>query len=424
MNQAEIEMMAGQLRSAGHQILASANGADIVVVNSCAVTAAAASDSRQKIHQAHNSGVSTIILTGCWATLYPDQARNLEGVSEVVGNLEKMEIPLRFIIVDDVMMEMEPIVRQPLPGAHKRTRAFIKVQDGCDNACTYCVTRLARGHGKSVEMQSILASVNQALAGGTKEVVLSGVNLGSWGQDLPGSLQLADLIQYLLDRSAIERIRLSSIEPWNLDDSFLELWNNPRLCPHFHLPLQSGSTAVLRRMARNTTPEKYKHLIQKARKLIPNLAITTDVIVGFPGETDAEFEESLNFIRESAFSGGHVFKYSVREGTAAAKLPGRISGNVARERARLVREILEQSEREFMRFQIGCERHVLWETARQIADGTWRLSGLSENYARIQASAKEKIWNEISTVTVESFSKGILEGRILTDGISDRSSDE
>jgi len=413
LNQAEIESMAGQLRQEGHQILGSLKDADVVVINSCAVTAAAASDSRQKVRQAHTKGVSTIILTGCWATLYPDQAAGLEGVSQVVSNLEKKEIPLRFINVDDMLMEVEPIARQPLPGAHKRTRAFIKVQDGCNNACTYCVTRLARGRGKSVEQKEILRAVNQAVLGGTKEIVLTGVNLGSWGQDLEGTSDLGDLMQYLLDQSRIERIRLSSIEPWNMDESFFKLWKDSRLCPHFHLPLQSGSDAVLRRMARNTTPEKYRNLVKAARSLIPGLAITTDVIVGFPGETDKEFEESLEFIREIGFSGGHVFKYSLRERTLAAKMPEKIPGTVARERARQVRTVLEQSEKKYLNVQVGEVRHVLWETARQIQIGEWMLSGLSENYTRIQATSLFKKWNEIDAVKVNKRTGDVLSGQIL-----------
>jgi len=413
LNQAEIELMASQLRQEGHQILASSKDADVVIINSCAVTAAAASDSRQKVRQAHTKGVSTIILTGCWATLYPDQAADLEGVSQVVSNLEKMEIPLRFINVDDILMEVKPIARQPLPGAHKRTRAFIKVQDGCNNACTYCVTRLARGRAISVEQKEILNAVNQAVLGGTKEVVLTGVNLGSWGKDLEGTDNLGNLIQYLLDHSGIERIRLSSIEPWNMDKSFFRLWRNSRLCPHFHLPLQSGSATVLRRMARNTTPVKFRNLVETARNLIPGLAITTDVIVGFPGETSKEFEESLDFIRGIGFSGGHIFKYSVREGTLAATMPERIPGAIARERARQVRAVLEESEKRYLVDQIGEVRHVLWETARQAQTGEWILSGLSENYTRIQAPSISKKWNEINAVKVNERTGDVLSGQIL-----------
>lgn len=415
LNQAEIEQMAGQLRQDGHQILGSSVGADLVVVNSCAVTAAAASDSRQKVHQAHNKGVSTIILTGCWATLYPGQAADLEGVSQVVSNLEKMDIPLRFITVDNDLIDVEPIARQPLPGAHKRTRAFIKVQDGCNNACTYCVTRLARGQGKSIEKSEILLAVNLAVLGGTKEVVLTGVNLGSWGRDLAGNEHINDLIRFLLDHSGVERIRLSSIEPWNMDESFFMLWKDSRLCPHFHLPLQSGSATVLRRMARNTTPEKFRNLVKSARNMIPDVAITTDVIVGFPGETDKEFEESLDFIRETGFSGGHVFKFSLREGTPAAKMAGKVPGAVARDRASQVRAVLEQSEKEFMDQQVGGIWHVLWETARQTQNGEWMLKGLSENYARIQAPSFLKKWNEIDPVRVNSRSGDVLTGQILAE---------
>lgn len=405
--------MAGQLRQAGNEVVATAEGADIVIINSCAVTVAATSDSRQKIRQAYHQGVGHIIVTGCWATLYPEQAVEFDGVSQVVSNLEKMNIPTQLINVEDTMMEFEPIARRPLPGIHKRTRAFIKVQDGCDNFCTYCVTRLARGKGTSLPKKEILRAINQALLGGTREIVLTGVNLGSWGRDLEGSKRFSDLIKFLLDHSDAQRIRLSSIEPWDLDSSLLKLWDNARLCPHFHLPLQTGSSAVLHRMARNTTPDKFRQLVFAARERIPNLAITTDIIVGFPGESEIEFEESLEFINEMNFSGGHVFRYSPREGTAAARMVGQITSMVAKERAKKIRDILDKGEFEFNSLQVGNLRHVLWETSKEDKDGNWINEGLSENYARIQAKSSAYRWNILDAVKVISIENGILFGEIL-----------
>ena len=219
----------------------------------------------------------------------------MEGVTHVIANSEKEQLATRVLGERPDPFELEPLERTPLPGLHRRTRAFIKVQDGCDNHCTFCVTRLARGHSISVPEESVLNEVLSAEKGGANEIVLSGVQLGSWGQDFSESKRLADLIRFVLQKTTIARIRLSSIEPWGLDESFFELWEDARLCKHFHLPLQSGSQGTLQRMGRPITLDEYSQLVTQIRKGIPEAAITTDVIVGFPGETEKEFSESLAF---------------------------------------------------------------------------------------------------------------------------------
>lgn len=412
LNQAEIETMAAQFRAAGHTILESAEGADLVVVNTCAVTAAAASDSRQKVRQAFRSGAHEIVYTGCLATLEPEDGMRLPGVSQVIPNDQKDNLVSSVLGLPQVF-DLEPLARKPLPGIHKRTRAFIKAQDGCDNFCTYCITRIARGQGKSVDEEVILKEVKTAEAGGAHEVVLSGVNLGSWGKDLGDGRNLTWLIRYLLNESDIERIRLSSTEPWDLDEAFFAPWQNKRMCRHLHLPLQSGSAGVLRRMVRNTTPEKFQNLVDLARSMIPGLALTTDVIVGFPGETEAEFEESLALIHTIGFSGGHVFKYSPREGTAAAKLPGRIHGNLAAERSRKMRAALTASENRFYSGFVGAEMEVLWETVQETGSGTHLLHGLTDNYLQVQAMGEKQRTNTIDQVRIQSFEGGILQAEII-----------
>lgn len=416
LNQAEIEQMAGVLRQAGHQVVARVEEADTVIVNSCAVTAAASSDSRQKVRQAYHHGVSQIILTGCWATLYPQEAAAMEGVSEVVANLEKMSIPAQLLGVSTDTAALEPFARQPLPGVHHRTRAFIKVQDGCDNHCTYCITRIARGQARSIGRQEVLREVNEAVEGGAKEVVLTGVNLGSWGQDLPQQLELADLLRFLLEETSIERLRLSSLEPWDISPGFFALWQEPRLCPHLHLPLQSGSGAVLRRMARKTTPQEFRALVATARAGIPNLAITTDIIVGFPGETDAEFIESLAFAQEMEFSGGHVFRYSKRPGTPAAGMAGQVHGKTSSERARQLHRVLAAQEERFLSRMVGAEHKVLWENTQRIQDGIWVLEGYGENYARVRSRSVTDRWNQIDTVRINQLDGKILIGEIQHNG--------
>lgn len=412
LNQAEIELLAGQFKSAGHEVISSADGADLVVVNTCSVTAAAASDSRQKARQASQAGAKQILLTGCWATLEPDQAKSLPGVSDVVSNLQKMDIPLKILGGNLEEYEKEPITRSPVPGAHKRTRAFIKAQDGCDNYCTFCVTRLARGEGRSVPKKEIFHEIKSAESSGVREVVLSGVHLGSWGNDQPGSETITDLITFLLAESKVERIRLSSIEPWDLDERFFGLWQNPRLCRHLHLPLQSGSASVLKRMARHTTPSEFFDLVKLARKLIPGVSITTDLIVGFPGETEGEFLESLEFVNAMNFNGGHVFRYSPREGTSAVRLPGRVHGIIAKERAKRMSDVLKSSEVKHLSKMIGQDIDVLWEGSGRPSGSGWLLHGLSDQYIKVESRSTVNRWNLIDRVKIEGLKGNGLTGRI------------
>ena len=413
LNQAEIESMAGQFRAAGYEIIDSPEGADLVVVNTCAVTAEAASDSRQKARQAYQAGAAHIILTGCWATLEPIKASNLPGVDEVVSNLEKLNIPLRVIEPGLERFDIEPLARVPLPGAHRRTRAFIKAQDGCDNHCTFCVTRLARGSSRSIPKEEVTKAVLLAEEGGVKEVVLSGVHLGSWGRELANGETITDLIETLLKNTSVERIRLSSIEPWDLERRFFDLWQNPRMCRHFHLPLQSGSKSVLRRMARNTNPDDFSTLMNTIRNCIPGVAITTDIIVGFPGETDAEFKESLDFVKRMQFNDAHVFRFSRREGTAAARMTEQVNGSVARERAGRMREVVQMAASAARLKMIGEEVKVLWEGSGYQSGNDWILFGLSDHNYRVRARADQNRWNIIDRVQIEGVQEDDLLGVIL-----------
>ncbi|MCX6054042.1 MAG: MiaB/RimO family radical SAM methylthiotransferase [Chloroflexi bacterium] len=413
LNQAEIEQMAGQFLSAGHEILENAEGADVVIINSCAVTSAAAADSRQKVRQAKNAGAGRILLTGCWATLEGKKAGSLSRGVEVYSNLEKMDLPFRVMEAEGVPLQIKPIGRKSLPGLHQRTRAFIKVQDGCDNRCTFCVTRLARGNSNSLTKEQVLNSVDQAERGGVKEIVLTGVSLGSWGRDKGEGEGIADLLDFLLQRSSVERIRLSSIEPWDLDDRFFGMWQDSRLCRHLHFPLQSGSAPVLHRMLRQTTPEAFRALVTLARTSIPGVAVTTDIIVGFPGETEEEYQESLGYVQEIAFSGGHVFRYSPREGTAAARLPQRVRGEVMRERAKKMRVAIKTSEAAFIKSQIDKPLQVLWEASGVPGVENWTLHGLSDNYIKVESNALQNRWNQVDRVRIEKMAGDSLSGQIL-----------
>lgn len=413
LNQAEIEHLAGQFRAAGHQIVDLAEGADLVIINSCSVTAAAASDSRQKVRQANQAGAHRIILTGCWATLEPEKAAGLPGVSEVVSNLDKMNIPVKILEPDHQDFDLEPIARKPLPGSHQRTRAFIKAQDGCDNFCTFCVTRLARGVGRSIPKVEVLNEIHLAELGGVKEIVLTGVHLGSWGKDKGEGEVITDLVEFILHHSNVERMRLSSVEPWDLDDRFFDLWQNPRLCRHLHLPLQSGSSTVLKRMARHTTTDAFSKLIEMARKKIEGIALTTDIIVGFPGETSAEFEESLEFVRQMEFSAAHIFKYSPREGTVAARMPDRVNGQIARERAEKMHLVVKASESNFLKESVGTKVKVLWEGSSTPNSHGWTLHGLNDQYIKVEAKAETNRWNKIDSVLIGIITPDGVTGKIL-----------
>lgn len=404
LNQAEIEQFARQFRAAGHSLSASADGADLAVFNTCAVTAAAASDSRQKIRQAFRMGTSEIIATGCWATLMPEEAGNLGKNIRVVPNLEKDDLVSTALQVPRECFDLEPVERSPLPGPRLRTRAFIKVQDGCDNRCTFCVTTLARGPGRSRPFVEILEDIQAAIkAGGTdavsaQEIVLTGVHLGSWGQDLYPPLQLVDLVRRVLRETDVPRLRLSSLEPWDLTPEFFSLWQDQRLCRHLHLPLQSGSVATLRRMARKTTPQAFEELVCAARQAIPGVAITTDVMTGFPGESEAEFEESLTFVEAMNFAGGHVFTYSARPGTAAVRMPGQVREGLRKERNARMRNVLALSASQYQAEFIDQVLTVLWESASALGPQGWQMSGLTDNYLRVRAVTPRHLWNQITPV--------------------------
>lgn len=217
----------------------------------------------------------------------------------------------------------------------------------------------------------------------------------------------------ILKETDVARLRLSSLEPWDLDADFFSLWETPRLARHIHLPLQSGSRATLRRMARKTTPEDYAELVENARQVVPDIAVTTDVIAGFPGETDAEYQESLDFVREMKFAGGHVFTYSERKGTAAASMPGMVQHSIRKQRNAGMRSVLRASSQAYRREFIGREIPVLWESAEVLGPETWTLSGLSDNYLRVKAEAPRQLWNQITPVILTSITDGGLTGQVI-----------
>jgi threonylcarbamoyladenosine tRNA methylthiotransferase MtaB len=412
LNQSELELFARQFRLAGHSLTPDIEFADLIVINTCTVTAAAASDSRHKIRQAARAGSNQIIVTGCYATLNPNEISKLSGDIQVIGNQEKDRLVSTVLNIPAGEFSQSTIERQPIPGARLRTRAFIKVQDGCDNHCTYCITRLARGPSRSCTIASILADIQSAVDGGTNEIVLTGVHLGSWGNDFEPPTHLLNLVNSIISETQIQRLRLSSIEPWDISPEFFELWQNPRICRHIHLPLQSGCNATLRRMGRRITPDAFANLVQQARASISGIAITTDIITGFPGETEAEFSESLEFVKEMNFTNGHVFTYSARPGTVAASLPDQVPHAISKQRNARIREILLKSSLTYQEKYLGHDLQVLWEKVTPADGALWMLSGLTDNYLRVSAKSTSPCHNQIMNVHITGIDRGELVGEI------------
>ena len=415
LNQAEIEKIARQFRTAGHEIVGEASLADVAVVNTCTVTSEAAADSRSKIRGAGRAGVEDIIATGCWVTMEPDKAAELTGSNLIVLNDQKDNLVADFLDLPLETFDIEPLERSPLPGMRQRTRAFIKVQDGCNNDCTFCITTVARGKGQSRTVDEILADIQSALDGGTKEIVLTGVHLGSWGQDnviASGARQshICDLIHAILEQTSVPRLRLSSLEPWDLAPNFFALWENPRLMPHLHLPLQSGSDTVLKRMRRNTTRSEFRELVASARAIMPEVAITTDVIAGFPGETEEEFAETLDFVQEIGFAGGHIFTYSPREGTPAARMKGQLEKKTRKARNAALRETFAEMGATYRNRFIGETSSVLWESSLSKSETGWLMSGLTGNYLRVHATLPEPRWNQVDQICLDKVDGDIILG--------------
>ncbi|MCG6964381.1 MAG: tRNA (N(6)-L-threonylcarbamoyladenosine(37)-C(2))-methylthiotransferase MtaB [Acidobacteria bacterium] len=385
LNIGEVEAMARQLACAGHRLVPPGETADLCVLNSCTVTASAARKSRHLLHQLRRANPNAaLVLTGCYAELQPDRVR-LAGADLVVGNADKDRL-VQILEERGLLTDADPVPdvdASPTPvAAGWRTRAFVKVQDGCDNRCAFCIVTVARGASRSRPAEDIVRQIRELTAEGYREAVLSGVHLGSYGHDLGQRDGLSRLVRRILAETELPRLRLSSVEPWDLDDGFFELFSDPRVLPHLHLPLQSGCDTTLRRMARRTTASQVSALIAAARAAHSWMAVTTDVMVAFPGETEEEFEESFSFIERASFARLHVFRYSVRVGTPAARMPGRVDSAVATSRSRRMHELGARLEEEYKRRFLGRRARVLWEDAEPYGLGL-RWSGLTPNYLRV-----------------------------------------
>lgn len=398
-------MMARQFEAQGHEIVANPDDADQMVVNTCAVTQEATASSRKLIRELNRANPNaTTTVTGCYAQIAPHEIDVLPGVGRIVDNTGKDTLVEQITGVAVEPFDHEPVARsEALSGAAGRTRAFVKVQDGCDNACTFCVTTVARGDGRSRRVQEIVDEVRFLHASDFQEVVLTGVHLGSYGHDRGNYEGLVQLVQAILKQTDIPRLRLSSLEPWDLSPGFFTLWQDERLCRHLHLPLQSGCDDTLKRMRRNTTQAEFRALVDAAREQIPGLSITTDVIVGFPGETDDEFTASRDFIEAMDFAGLHVFRYSRRPGTPAARMKGHVSKAIKKQRSAELLALSGQMEQRFTERFLGTERPVLWEQVIGSTEAGFINVGYTDNYIRVRGIHPRPLTNLITNGLIQGY---------------------
>ncbi len=416
-NQFESAAIEEQLRQAGYTIVPFEEGADLVVVNTCTVTARTDAQSRNLIRRARRLNLhARIIVTGCYAQVEPEEIRRIPGVAMVIGNDEKKDL-LRYLaeererqlVATDGLKSGRGGVGLSLTTFTDRSRAFLQIQNGCDAFCSYCIIPYARGSSRSVPADQVLERVRRLTASGYHEIVLTGIHMGAYGLDLEPKTSLTDLVFAIEEQTRVHRLRLGSIEPNEVSDRLIErMAVSDRLCPHLHIPLQSGSDSVLKRMNRHYDAGFFHRLIEKIHRAVPEVAIGVDVIAGFPGETEEEFEQTWRLIDHLPLSHLHVFPYSRRPGTPAAGMDGQLDGALIRERAAKLRSLGETKARRYAERFVGRVLELVVEGGRE--DG-WRR-GLSRNYLAVQfkgeARPGERVW-----VRVESWTAAGLRGSLV-----------
>ncbi|MGH8580546.1 MAG: tRNA (N(6)-L-threonylcarbamoyladenosine(37)-C(2))-methylthiotransferase MtaB [Gammaproteobacteria bacterium] len=386
LNEAEIESWASAFQRQGHALTPQADIADLVVINTCAVTEEATRKSRQLIRRVQRQNPhAKLVVSGCFVSL--DGAQALEGVDVVVTNRDKDRLVA--IATDALSVPAMPeFATEPGEIAvfpRRRNRAFVKVQDGCRHRCTFCVVTIARGEERSRRIGDVVAQINALTAQGVKEVVLTGVHLGAYGRDL-GS-DLVELIIAVLNDTDCPRLRLGSLEPWDLHPSFFRLFAEARLMPHLHLPLQSGSDSVLKRMARRCRIRDFETLVERARSEIADFQVSTDIIVGFPGETDQEWQEGLRFIEGIGFLHLHIFPYSPRPYTQASRFAEQVPVAIKRGRALELHALARRMKTGVLSAHLGRTFAVLWEAVRPAGtEGVIRYLGYTPNFLRVETT--------------------------------------
>ena len=421
LNQADSDMLARRFAAAGYRLVQSPAKADVFVLNTCTVTSTADSKARQALRAAARANPHALIVaTGCYAQRSRDELSQVEGVSLVVGNTEKAELPAMVTALleqRNTGANSHPRVSSALdysvqPAANiRRNRSMVKIQEGCDQVCAYCIVPKVRGRERSIPPESLVEQINQRVAEGCLEVVLTGTQLGTYGFDIPGAT-LTKLLERILAETAVPRLRVSSLQPQEINPRLLELWQDPRLCRHFHIPLQSGSDRILEMMRRRYTTGLFAEKVDLVRNTVPDSGVTADLIAGFPGETEAEFQESLAFATSMAFSDMHIFPYSPRPGTSAVYLSGPVSQPVKKARTTQLLAMAKEGFEAFRSYQLGQTHPVLWESSTR-QDGGLKWRGLTGNYIRVYTHSRNNLGNTITPARFEELTGDGVRVKVL-----------
>ena len=421
VNQFETESMEGLFKQAGYEIVPFEQVADVYVINTCSVTSMSDRKSRQMVRRAQHANPQAIIaVCGCYAQVSPDDVKAIEGVRVVLGTKERAHI-VDYVeqaareagkVLDEVgdIMQTHTFEDIPLYDMPQRTRAFLKIEDGCENFCSYCIIPYARGPVKSRQPAAVRREAEKLVAAGFKEIVLTGIHLGAYGRDLQEDVQLVDACRAVLAVPGLRRLRLGSLESLELSpELFALIREDKRFCPHLHLPLQAGSDGILKAMNRHYDTAEFALLIQHVEQEVPGIAVSTDIIVGFPGETEALFQESLDFVARMNFARMHVFPYSRRAGTPAAARTDQVPEPVKKERVHRMQALAARKSEAFHRQFLGRTMDVLFETT---TDGI--TDGLTNNYVRVYTDHPVTS-GEIYAVKMEKLYRDGVWGQVLAD---------
>ncbi len=417
VNQYESQFLSETLKKRGYEITSN-EIADIYIVNSCTVTAFADKKTRQTVrHFKRLNPLSVVVLTGCMPQAYPESSKMLTEADIVIGNKNNSALPdiLESYIKNGVRVfevksheKGDKFSKSSITSFEERTRAYIKIEDGCNRFCSYCIIPYSRGRVRSKPIEQLKTELEALAENGYKEIVLVGINLSSYGSDIGKTFPEA--VKCANDTNGILRVRLGSLEPDHLTDEVIEQLSKLRkLCPQFHISLQSGCDNTLKRMNRHYTAEEFRHLAKKLRENFLNCSLTTDVMVGFAGETEEDFNDSLNFVKEIGFEKVHVFPYSVREGTRAEKMPGHLQKSVKEERCKIMIEETEKIRKAFMEKQIGKIYGVLFETKG--SDGLY--VGHTSNFIPVKVNAPDCFKGEIKNVIIKSVKDDFCLGELI-----------
>ena len=423
VNQYESEAMAEKFIREGYEVVDFSEIADVYVINTCTVTNMGDKKSRQIISKARRLNNNAIIaVVGCYSQIAPKEVSAIEGVDVVLGTRNKGDVVYYVNKARDeqkIQVHVEGVLKNKkfedlnIEEYQDKTRAFLKIQDGCNRFCTYCAIPYARGSVCSKEPRKVIDEIKKLASHGFKEVILSGIHTASYGLDLDGNITLIDLIEDIEKIDGIERVRIGSIEPAFFTNEVIEkIKGFKKLCPHFHLSLQSGCNTVLKRMNRRYTAEEYEHIVNVLRENIKDVSISTDVIVGFPGETEEEFNETYEFLKRIKLTKTHIFKYSPRKGTRAAEMKEQIDGKVKEERSKALIALNDINEQGFIEKYINKNVKVLLE--QQVKGKENIFEGYTENYIKVEVEKPENIKSgDIIECRIEKAHKDFAEGKII-----------